>query len=161
MVFARYSSFLHYLQLASHELFTLWHKCDEKQNSKFPNSMMEVSINTSSPMHPFRTIGGRNATILPTCGTRTHIGVKLLISALAPDPICSRYMILVIMISIAIRFSFPTLKNASQFQQCYSSNILHVNCIREMYVRGMLTYLCVCAKGTGIWCESVVQLGWW
>ena len=36
MVFTGYFGFLHYLQLASHELTTKWHKCDikEKQNSK-------------------------------------------------------------------------------------------------------------------------------
>ena len=33
-VFAGYFGFLHYLQLASHELPTILHKCDEKRNSK-------------------------------------------------------------------------------------------------------------------------------
>ena len=32
VVFAGYSRFLHYLELASHELATIWHKCDEKRN---------------------------------------------------------------------------------------------------------------------------------
>ena len=34
VIFAEYSGFLHYLQLASHELATIGHKCDRKQNSK-------------------------------------------------------------------------------------------------------------------------------
>ena len=29
MVFAGYSGFVHFLQLASHELATIWHICDE------------------------------------------------------------------------------------------------------------------------------------
>ena len=33
MVFAGYSGFLHYLQMASHELAINWHKCDEITNS--------------------------------------------------------------------------------------------------------------------------------
>ena len=33
VVFAGYSGFLHYLQLASHELATIGIKCDEKRNS--------------------------------------------------------------------------------------------------------------------------------
>ena len=33
--FTGYSGFLHYLQLASHEFVTIWHKCYEKTNSKF------------------------------------------------------------------------------------------------------------------------------
>ena len=32
VVFAGYSPFLHYLKRASHELATIWHKCDEKRN---------------------------------------------------------------------------------------------------------------------------------
>ena len=35
MVFDGYSGFLHCLQLASHELVTIWCKCYEEQNSKF------------------------------------------------------------------------------------------------------------------------------
>ena len=34
VIFIRYSDFLHYLQMACHELATIRHKCDEKRNSK-------------------------------------------------------------------------------------------------------------------------------
>ena len=37
VVIAGYSNYLHYLHMASIALATLWHKCDEKQNSKVPN----------------------------------------------------------------------------------------------------------------------------
>ena len=36
-VFAGYSGFLHYLQLASHELAIIWHYCDEKRNFQVLN----------------------------------------------------------------------------------------------------------------------------
>ena len=35
VVFAGYLGFLHQLQLASQDLAAIWHKRDEKQNSKF------------------------------------------------------------------------------------------------------------------------------
>ena len=36
LVFAGYSGFLNYLQLASHVLATIWHKCDKKRHSTIP-----------------------------------------------------------------------------------------------------------------------------
>ena len=35
VAFAEYSGFLRSLQQASHELAAIWHKCDQKRNSKF------------------------------------------------------------------------------------------------------------------------------
>ena len=43
VVFAGNSGSLHYLQLASHELVTVWHKCDEKRNSKFRSFFLLVT----------------------------------------------------------------------------------------------------------------------
>ena len=48
VVFAGHSGYLHYLHwLTSHELATLWHKCDEKRNSKF-----QIHVVIRSSMHP-------------------------------------------------------------------------------------------------------------
>ena len=43
--------FLHYLQLASHELASIWHKCDEKRNNKFQNSVAMAVVLRAFPIH--------------------------------------------------------------------------------------------------------------
>ena len=55
----------HYLQLATHELATVWHKCDEKRNSK-PKPTAKLSP-TSRRKWISREISGRKIHVSHSC----------------------------------------------------------------------------------------------
>ena len=49
VAFAGYFGFSHYLQLASHEIATTWHKYDEKRNSKSKSVVAKLMCGKSNP----------------------------------------------------------------------------------------------------------------
>ena len=53
-VIAGYSGFLNCLQLASHELATIWHKCDEKWNSLKRNLLQHFELHQFLSLQSYR-----------------------------------------------------------------------------------------------------------